>query len=218
VTATDGELVTEYVVENITILNYVNFDPDIEVLTPSYDQEISGTFSLKWTATDDNEADILKISIGYSQNLATYTTFVEELENNGEYLWDTTTMEDGEYTLKFTVTDGAGGEASEVSKRFFIKNNDDPIGPSDPSGRTDTNDKESSSTGLIIGIVVAIIMLLIILAVVIFVFIRSSRSDDGAFDPLKAPLPTANAPALQKGVETGALPPPPGQGLPPPQP
>jgi hypothetical protein len=227
--ATDGVLVTESIVMNITISNYVNYAPVLEILTPAYDEEISGTFEILWNAVDENEADVLKISIGYSQNLATYTILAEDLENTGSYSWDTLKMEDGEYTLEITVSDGAGEEVSEISYRFFIKNEEDPddnIDPSTPS--SDNKESGSSSTGLIIGIIAAIIVLLAVLAVVIFLFIKNSKSDDGVIDPLKQPLPIGpnSSQMTLQGVNQGALPsfqddkrlPPPGTGMPPAQP
>jgi flagellar basal body-associated protein FliL len=227
ITATDGELTTETIVENIMILNYVNFAPTLEIITPRViDAEISGTFEILWNAVDDNENDVLKISIGHSQNQAIYETIAEDLENTGSYLWDTLTMEDGEYTLEITVSDGVGEEVSEISYRFFIKNDEDPDDDEGPINPGDTKEEGgSSSSMLIISIIVAIIVLLAVLALVIFLFIKNSKSDDGVIDPLKQPLPIGpNSSQLTlQGVEQGALPsmqddrtlPPPGPGMPP---
>ncbi|MGA1820303.1 MAG: hypothetical protein ACMUHU_04760 [Thermoplasmatota archaeon] len=53
VTATDGEHLTEEVVRNVTISNYVNYPPAMKINAPVvFGMYLSGNFTIKWTATD----------------------------------------------------------------------------------------------------------------------------------------------------------------------
>ncbi|MGA1849006.1 MAG: hypothetical protein ACMUHB_06665 [Thermoplasmatota archaeon] len=229
VIASDGELTSEVIVRNVTVFNYFNYQPEIEILEPIvFESTLSGNHTLKWTAQDQNEEDVLLISIGWSRDYATYEIFAEDIENSGEYIWDTTTLDDGQYTLKFIVKDGNGLEAYEISTKLFIKNNEDEDPDPEPINNRDDVEGRGSGTslGLIIGIAMAIVLLLGILGGLIFLYTRSRSTD--SVDPLKQPLPSSTsqgAVGLGPGVQTGALPqqnnkrlpPPPGQGLPPAQ-
>lgn len=46
----------------------------------------------------------------------------ENLDNTGEYVWDTTTVADGEYKLQIVVKDEEA-EAADISEGFTIENN-----------------------------------------------------------------------------------------------
>jgi hypothetical protein len=50
-----------------------------------------------------------------------------ELENTGEYMWDTTSLPDGTYTLLVEAVDSDGNVGNDESDHFEIKNHDEPL-------------------------------------------------------------------------------------------
>ncbi len=102
--------------------------PVVKILTPADEgEEISGLFTITWTATDpDGPSDQLHIYFFLSHDGGTnWEVLAEGLANEGEYLWDTTILPDGEnYLLKVIVRDGADLFGEATSQIFSIVNTD----------------------------------------------------------------------------------------------
>ncbi|MFW3145278.1 MAG: Ser-Thr-rich GPI-anchored membrane family protein [Thermoplasmatota archaeon] len=225
IVASDGMLETEYIIYGLTVKNYINHSPTATIDYPNLLDFLSGVATIRWTAEDENIEDVLTVTLYWSKDLTNYYDIAAAIGNTGSYDWDTTLLDDGEYTLKLTVKDGMGGEISVISERFRIKNNDDIVDPTDDDD--DSMDKggsdkgKSSNTLILAAVIIAGVVLLLLIVMGVLLFLRAKKASDEN-DPLKQPLPGMNAPALQQGSTTTQLPPPSmyqrPPGLPPTQP
>jgi hypothetical protein len=99
--------------------------PTIEVIYPKGREFLSGIITIKWNATD-NVANLNRtILIKYSgNNGSTWNEIDRELNNTGEYDWDTMLVSDGsEYLIMVNATDYANNTGSNVSSSVFTIDN-----------------------------------------------------------------------------------------------
>ena len=97
---------TDYTSETLQIEH--NDSPEITINTPSSQGVIADdSYAIRWQATDP-DSDELVIDLLYSltENLDDAVTIETGLANNGEYEWDTSQIEDGEWFVCGTVSDG----------------------------------------------------------------------------------------------------------------
>ena len=167
VVADDGILTNESIIKDITIFNYVNFDPSVMINNPMEGGDVKGTLTIEWQALDANDGDLITIDINYRTDGGNWTEIAVGLYNSGTYDWDTTTFEDGDYNIQVEANVGAGGISSKLSGWFSIDNAEDEV---PDTGKT-TDPEGESNSGIIIAVVV-IVILVILGAVVAFMLLR----------------------------------------------
>ncbi len=96
--------------------------PHVEVVFPVGGEVVGGEVLIKWEATDNGE--ITGITIKYSPNNGlTWHRIVRNTENDGEYLWNTTGLEDGnEYLIQISAVDEVGNTGKDISAKFTVDN------------------------------------------------------------------------------------------------
>jgi hypothetical protein len=101
-----------------------NHPTNITISSPN-DEDIiieEDTLNINWEAEDENGID--SILIEYSRDLITWTeleTLTDINNARGEYLWDVSQLEAGEYFIRITVRDSIGTETSRTSGRITIR-------------------------------------------------------------------------------------------------
>ncbi len=100
--------------------------PVVAVLSPVADEEVmSGVFIINWTAMDpDGSSDqLLQIDILLSADGGESWEPIVEGMVGGSYVWDTTTLPNGDtYRLKVVATDAGGNAGEGISPLFSIAN------------------------------------------------------------------------------------------------
>ena len=98
--------------------------PTVTLNGPSKAQAVSGSLVIAWQAKDPDDNDaVLQVYIYVSADGGdTFSTVVGGLVGDS-YVWDTTTLENGDrYVLKVTVKDAEGNVGEAVSPIFSIAN------------------------------------------------------------------------------------------------
>ncbi|MEW5937024.1 MAG: S8 family serine peptidase [Candidatus Thermoplasmatota archaeon] len=109
----------------------VNSDPApvVSILTPApttQDQIISGSYAITWSATDNDPAATLDVSVFYSSDGgSTWNVLESGTDNNdGTYTWNTATVADGvNYKVKIEVTDSLPQKTIVASYEPFSVDN-----------------------------------------------------------------------------------------------
>lgn len=95
---------------------------DIQIISPNADSEFVGVNNvIKWTATDEDGIDTVKIL--YSDRDSGWIEIVELSDDETEFVWDVSELDDGSYRIQVVVIDELGTGTSEVSPEFTINNN-----------------------------------------------------------------------------------------------
>ena len=96
--------------------------PHVEIEYPKGGEVVGGIITIKWNATD--LGGVAGVTIKYSPNNGqTWHNIVENTENNGEYVWNATGLEDGnDYLIQVVAIDEAGNEGKDFSDKFTIDN------------------------------------------------------------------------------------------------
>jgi hypothetical protein len=103
----------------------VNHNPEAFIVSPQMHKPISFEYLIRWQASDKDK-DELTVELYYSADEGkTYIQFASDLENTGEYIWDTTTVSDGKYKLAITVRD-AQSSTTDYTEGVFTINNSHP--------------------------------------------------------------------------------------------
>ncbi|RLF72568.1 MAG: hypothetical protein DRN55_06050 [Thermoplasmata archaeon] len=111
--------------ENFSILN--NDPPLVRFTSPSTGQTVSGTVTIKWSATDEEDSsDVLKVTLYYI-HMGKKTYLLEDEPNPGEYVWDTTEAEDGDYSFTIVVKDSFLEESEPATLMLTVYNPDPPL-------------------------------------------------------------------------------------------
>jgi hypothetical protein len=108
-----------------------NDDPVVAFTYPTEGVILEGSeVTLSWDATDqETDSGELKVTLEYKMGEDAWSTIdgAYDVENTGEFIWDTTELEDGEYTLRLTVKDSHGAMVQEESALFNVYNADPPV-------------------------------------------------------------------------------------------
>lgn len=95
-----------------------NSPPTIMITEPDSNEVITGqSFTIWWKAEDPNN-DKLLVKLEYSSG-GSMNLMADNIENDRSFLWDTSSLANGEYTLRATVTDGSS--TASASKSFKIQ-------------------------------------------------------------------------------------------------
>ena len=124
---------TYKIAENVSIAD-IPTDPytiDVESINPPFIKldclddvdEINGTINLNWSAFDYEDTEDLLVSIYCtSDDQETWEPIAHEVPNTGNYCWDTKSVPDGVYKLKFETMDTDENIAIDTSIDFLINN------------------------------------------------------------------------------------------------
>ncbi|MFX1253692.1 MAG: hypothetical protein ACFFCZ_18920 [Promethearchaeota archaeon] len=122
-----------------------NHAPIVEVATPNGGEELSGTSSITWTATDPNKDDVT-IDLSYSTNGgSSWTSIASGLPNNGSISWDTSSFPDSDqYLIRVEATDHELTGQDDSDADFQVDNNGPTItnvknGPAAPTAANVVN-------------------------------------------------------------------------------
>jgi hypothetical protein len=124
----------------------VNHAPTVSVSSPNSDIA-DDSFTIYWTASDSDE-DILSISIYYDIDKNSDNGMIQlssGLSNSGNYIWDTTDLDEGNYYVYVTAFDGEVTEGS-YSGRLTIDHPEET--DTDEDGIPDSVDKDDDDDGL----------------------------------------------------------------------
>lgn len=123
----------EYAVDNDCSEPDENHPPEVYVVSPNGGEAWEGTEKITWKASDpDNEViDYVRIEYCLSANnpnlYSQCQMITKDTSNTGTYYWDTTTVPDGAYKIRITVTDGEVWESDMSDNPFKIHNKDEII-------------------------------------------------------------------------------------------
>ena len=106
-----------------------NTPPDVMVTYPDGGESLSGKVKVEWNATDNYYAENeLKVTIKYSaDNGVSWHTIASNIDNTGEYEWNTSAVEDGKhYLIKISVKDPSNNQGTDISNGTFTVDNTNP--------------------------------------------------------------------------------------------
>ncbi len=104
--------------------------PAVVLHDPSAGQEVHGEFPVSWSVFPLGSGE-RSIRIAVRGDGADWQPVAEDLDDSGLYLWDTTTLPDGEYDLAVRAQVDRGGEVESAPRRVVVRNE----GPALPSVR-----------------------------------------------------------------------------------
>ena len=104
------------------------FCPTVQLLFPTGGETLNGTITVQWHAYDIEDKTNVTIFLYYSRdNGETWSSFADNpMENTGECLWDTTTVQDGTYLLQVVARDSDARIGYVTSMSFYIRNHEEP--------------------------------------------------------------------------------------------
>lgn len=128
ITLTDelGNSVDDVSDNSFTIISPSNGPPQIELGEP--DDVVDDSYTISWVASDPDE-DLVTIDLYYDVDFQPdeKILIVSNLENSGEYVWNTTEIEEGEYYLLGVATAASQEESDYTSELLQIDHPDSPI-------------------------------------------------------------------------------------------
>jgi hypothetical protein len=127
---------------SFAIISPSNYPPDIELGEPG-EAIADGSYSITWVASDPN-GDQVAIDLYYDTDTQPNEKqlIVADLENSGEYEWDTSGIAEGDYHLMGVATDSNSQEKTDyTSETLRIEHNNLPeITINTPSSQGDIAD------------------------------------------------------------------------------
>jgi hypothetical protein len=124
----------------------VNHAPIVSVSSPNSDIA-DDSFTIYWTASDSDE-DVLSISLYYDIDKNSENGMImisSGLSNSGNYIWDTTDLDDGSYYVYVTADDGEVNVGS-YSGRLTIDHPEET--DTDEDGIPDSVDNDDDGDGV----------------------------------------------------------------------
>ncbi len=116
--ATDG-IFSDNDTSNRFIINNIEEQPVLSLLTPVGSSIYSGDITISWTGSDP-DGDDLTYSI-YIKSNDDWIRIFQDLTNTS-IIWDTTTVENGDYELKVEANDGMFTTSAQTDSLFTIEN------------------------------------------------------------------------------------------------
>ncbi|MEC8874947.1 MAG: VCBS repeat-containing protein, partial [Candidatus Thermoplasmatota archaeon] len=111
---------------SFAIISPSNGAPQIELNEP--EGVVDDNYTISWVASDPDE-DLLTIDLYYDIDTQSdeKMLIVSGLENSGEYVWNTSEIEEGEYYLLGVVMDTSQEESDYTSELLQIEHPDSPV-------------------------------------------------------------------------------------------
>jgi len=103
---------------SITVrVDNVNHDPTAMILEPDGENDtVDREFTIEWNVTDEDGDDLdIRLYQALNGDHANREMLDENLSNSGEFEWDTTYVDEGDYEISIIVEDGRGGEANTTA-------------------------------------------------------------------------------------------------------
>lgn len=126
----------------------VNHPPEVSVQSPSSDIA-DETFTIEWSASDVDD-DTISISLYYDTDKNTnngMTLIQSSLSNSGSYVWDTSSLDEGNYFIYALANDG-DLEAGAYSGLLTIDHPDITEIDTDDDGIPDATDSDDDNDGV----------------------------------------------------------------------
>lgn len=102
--------------------------PDVELISPESDMVYNSSILIEWIATDPHGLDLEVVLYFKDQNTDNWVRISEEpLDNTGSYLWDSTNVSDGHYSIQISVMNEAGRGDGDKTGIFTIDNDNSPL-------------------------------------------------------------------------------------------
>ncbi|HBK61873.1 MAG TPA: hypothetical protein DDZ84_13965 [Firmicutes bacterium] len=103
-------------------VDVVNVAPTVKLLTPEAGAVWTGQRAITWEASDpDGDALKVKLEYDYLGDDFGWGVIAENLDNTGQYVWDTTKLtRGGRYKVRVTAADPSNATAHDVSDEFTI--------------------------------------------------------------------------------------------------
>jgi len=105
----------------LTIGSGQNLPPEITMTSPNGGEGISGNYTIKWSASDPENATLL-ITLEYTLDKTNYYQIASNISNTGSYTWDTTKVADGTYWIRVTAYDGLQYSSDLSDASFTLYN------------------------------------------------------------------------------------------------
>ncbi|MEM2352281.1 MAG: Ig-like domain-containing protein, partial [Thermoproteota archaeon] len=104
-----------------------NTPPSVTVSYPNGGENVRGTITIQWSASDANgiAGNVVNIYYGPNQD-GPWTLIVANTPNDGAYDWNTASVADGQYYIMVNCTDNAGNRGYDVSNNRFRIDNTPP--------------------------------------------------------------------------------------------
>ena len=109
--------------------------PTVTISYPSGGENVSGIVTIRWNATDNYYSKgNLKITLKYSDDGGNlWHLIAKNQENDGEYKWDTSDLEDGKNYRIMVKANDSKNEGSSISDVFTVDNTDPSLTLKKPS-------------------------------------------------------------------------------------
>ncbi len=103
-------------------VDVVNVAPTVKLLTPEAGAVWTGQRAITWEASDpDGDTLTVKLEYDYLADDFGWGVIAENLDNTGQYVWDTTKLtRGGRYKVRVTAADPSNATAHDVSDEFTI--------------------------------------------------------------------------------------------------
>ncbi|MCD6383102.1 MAG: hypothetical protein J7L88_01415 [Thermoplasmata archaeon] len=109
---------------NFTILN--NDPPAVHFTSPRDGETVSGEVTIKWVATDEEEpSENLNVTL-YYLHMGKKTYLLQNVRNPGQFVWDTSEVEDGNYIFTVVARDSYEEESPADQLTLHVYNPDPP--------------------------------------------------------------------------------------------
>ena len=95
-------------------------EPVISIISPSLDIPLAGEVRVTWNA-EDADGDSLLISILVSRDGIIWYEIASGEADDGSFIWDSTTVSNGEYSMKITASDGSL-QGEDIHTGVMIRN------------------------------------------------------------------------------------------------
>jgi len=109
-----------------------NNDPRIEIYEPDEEgEEADESYTIEWYANDE-DGDTVTIDLYYDTDTDpdnSKTLIDDDLENTGEYDWDCSEVDEGEYYIYGVAHDGEGGTGDDHSEGTVLIDHEGPNNP-----------------------------------------------------------------------------------------
>ena len=126
--------------EDSVLVNIVD-PPSIDLQYPQGGETLGGTVAITWQSSDAKDPSLESTYIYYRNEIEEYWQHLIDLhDGSSEYVWDTTTLQDGTYQLNVITEDTDELYGDDTSGLFIIHNTGAPANPPQipdtPSGET----------------------------------------------------------------------------------